>query len=82
MLETDDFVKGTIAIPIIPVPELQSSKNKEASGPGFFSTFAQLFSGGADPEYYEPHPEDVEAESVAFECIRFCHVEDIFMDSK
>ncbi|KAJ3048959.1 GDP/GTP exchange factor for ARF, partial [Rhizophlyctis rosea] len=89
MLEAEDFVRHTISIPKIPT----RAATKMVSGAaarreaGLFSTlshFLSLSSPNSVDEFAnaEPTEEEVQAESVAAECLRACRVEELERDSR
>ena len=89
MLEAEDFVRHTISIPKIPtrtaakVPSGAAAR-REA---GLFSTlshFLSLSSPNSIDEFANAQPteEEVQAESVAAECIRACRLEELERDSR
>ncbi|KAJ3227008.1 GDP/GTP exchange factor for ARF [Clydaea vesicula] len=90
LLEAECFVKNAIKIPKIPLPDSALQKIKENSrrdGNGILSTLTQflsLSSASYQGEYEEPDStaNEIEAESVSFECIKACHVEALFLDSR
>lgn len=86
MLRTFDFVKETVEIPLLSVSGVSSAdKNKEKRDQsGIFSTISQLLTGGFDDEdeLGQPSKKQVENQSIAFECINSCRIEDLFSDSR
>lgn len=89
LIQTEDFVKGTITIPLLSPPPSSSNSNTKRNElsykrDGLFSTFAQLLSIGApeDDEYYPPTEEELDAESRAKACVSRWKLEGLFKDSR
>ena len=87
MVTSVDFIRRSVKIPRIG----QTSRGKESPNVsvrkdnGLLSTLTQLLSLSTGSQYddeVEPTAEDVEMEHVARDCITFCRLEDLFVDSR
>lgn len=87
LVEVEDFIQGKILLQKIFVDKSIQEKSKDLyrnEGNGIFSTLSQLLSLTSNDEEYdaEPTTKDVEASSIATECIRKCQVDNLFLDSR
>lgn len=88
MLKIFDFTLGFVDIPAIESLNRKPSKNKERerreNSTGILSTLSQFLSLTYDDEDEADAPtsRDIEAESIGFECVRSCKVENVFKDCR
>lgn len=84
MLQAHDFVRETVQIPRLPAAVNPNKTKNKAEQTGIFSTLSLFLTGGYDEEYDQDNPskKQVESQSVAFQCIHSCKVEDLFSESR